>query len=213
VRTRWAPLLILAVTALGACAGDDDDATATLPSIPTGSIGSRPTGSPGSTNAPSAEIGSGAFLVGAAVQPGTYLSPGPVTASCHWERLSGASSSRDDVIAEADVSGQAIVEILPTDVAFKSAGCDVWTPLENATAVDSFGDGDWAVGQQVAPGRWTTDGDPNAIGCQWTRASGFTHIGREVIATENTPVPATVDIDPTDVRFTSNGCGTWTKAP
>ena len=213
MRARLAPLLVVAVAVLGACGGDDDDDAATLPSTPTPSIGSRPTGSPPATGEPTAEIGTGAYLVGDAVAPGTYLSPGPTTASCHWERLRGASSSEDDVIAEADVSGQAIVEILPTDVAFKSAGCDVWTPLEMAPAVDSFGDGDWAVGQQIEPGRWSTAGDPNALGCHWERASGFTHVDREVIASEDPPVPATVDIEAGDVRFTSDGCGMWTKAP
>jgi hypothetical protein len=81
------------------------------------------------------------------------------------------------------------------------------------TVVDSFGDGDWAVGQQIAPGQWSTTGAAKSLGCSWTKASGFTHTDREVIASEDPPLPATVDIAATDVRFTSDGCGTWTKAP
>ena len=207
---RHSLLLAVAVVAASSCGGSDDTEATAPASVPTTTPAPATSGAAQAGDA-SPVIETGAFLVGKTLQPGTYVTAGPVSVGCHWERLRAASSQADDVIAAKDVTGQAIVEVLPTDVVFSSSGCEPWTLLDGARAVDSFGDGDWAVGQQVAPGRWTTDGDPNALGCQWERASGFTHGDREVVADGNPEGPTTVDIEADDVRFTTDGCGTWRR--
>jgi len=45
----------------------------------------------------------------------------------------------------------------------------------------------------------------------WERANGFTQTFDNIIANENTEGRAIVDIAPGDARFTSSGCGTWTR--
>ncbi len=166
---------------------------------------------PPTTLPPIPSFGSGVQLVGQDVQPGVYATPGADSFGCYFERLSGLSGELDDIIANGNSEGPVIVEILPTDVAFSSSGCERWSAFLGGTPVETFTDGDWAVNQQVAPGRWSAEGDPDGFGCYWERASGFTHTFEEIIANDNTDGRAVVDISPTDVRFTSSGCGTWTR--
>ena len=47
-------------------------------------------------------------------------------------------------------------------------------------------------------------------GCYWERGTGFTHEVDETIDVGN-PSGPTVVIAPGDNRFTTSGCGTWTK--
>lgn len=68
--------------------------------------------------------GSGIYLVGSDIQPGTYRSS--TQGSCYWARLSGTSGEFGDIIANDNVTGQAIVTIQPSDVAFESNDCGEW---------------------------------------------------------------------------------------
>ena len=51
-----------------------------------------------------------------------------------WERLSGVSGSMSDYLAGDVPTGQAIVEILPTDKAFKNSGCGTWELVGEAAS-------------------------------------------------------------------------------
>jgi hypothetical protein len=62
------------------------------------------------------------------------------------------------------------------------------------------------VGVDISPGTWVASA---VQGCRWNRLSGFGGLYDSGI--ESGAAPA-VSIEPTDVAFESNGCGTWTKA-
>ena len=65
----------------------------------------------------------GTFLVGTDIAPGTYSSPGPVgSGTCYWKR----TSPDGDIIDNALSKKPQIVQVLPTDSAFKTSGCQPW---------------------------------------------------------------------------------------
>jgi hypothetical protein len=148
-------------------------------------------------------FGEGLQRVGDDVAPGVYISSGEL---CYWERLSGTGGTEDEVIASDSTTGQSLVEIASTDVAFSSSGCAPWAPLGDAAALDSFGDGTYAVGSQVAPGSWTATG---AGSCYWERLSG---LGGEVELVITSGNSTTVELAGDDAAFSSFGCGTWQRA-
>lgn len=65
--------------------------------------------------------GSGVHLVGTDIKPGTYRSKD--NSSCYWARLSGVSGSFDEILANDNVTGDTVVEILPSDYAFEANRC------------------------------------------------------------------------------------------
>jgi hypothetical protein len=69
------------------------------------------------------------FVVGVDLRPGTYRTTGPVPGStnCFWARMRSTATSLDDVITAGAPTGPATVTIEPTDKAFQTAGCAVWT--------------------------------------------------------------------------------------
>lgn len=79
-------------------------------------------------NAPKTSFGDGTFLVNKDVQPGTYRNPAGYD-SCYWQRSSGTSGSFDEILANGNPSGQAIVTIQATDNAFTSQRCGTWTKV------------------------------------------------------------------------------------
>ena len=74
-------------------------------------------------------FGDGTHLVGTDVQPGTYRAEAGLD-GCYWERLSGLGGDIDDVIANQNVDGSAIVTIGWSDRAFLSQGCGRWRRVE-----------------------------------------------------------------------------------
>lgn len=81
------------------------------------------------TGAASLSFDSGLWLVGTDIQPGTYRAT--ELDGCYWERLSGLDGTIDSIIANDFIidSGQAVVEISESDVAFSSEGCGTWEPV------------------------------------------------------------------------------------
>ena len=71
-------------------------------------------------------IPEGKWVLGTHITPGTYQTPGGE--GCYWERLSGVSGTFEDIIANGNPGGQAVVEIDPGDFAFNSSGCGEWAP-------------------------------------------------------------------------------------
>ena len=131
------------------------------------------------------------------------------TGNCYWERASGYTH-RDEVIANSFSNGrQVVVQTLSTDVRFSSNGCGVWSPFNPPAQPVPIFDGDWDVARQMGVGRWQA----NAAGeCYWERATGYTHAISEIVANGSVPSgPVVVDVGPGDVRFTSVGCGAWTR--
>ena len=79
-------------------------------------------------NQPKTSFGDGTFLVNKDIAPGTYRTSN-ATGYCYYERLSGTSGTFDDIIANGNPDGQAIITIAPSDVAFKSARCGSWVKI------------------------------------------------------------------------------------
>ncbi|MBK3581260.1 hypothetical protein JHN63_47340 [Streptomyces sp. MBT65] len=68
----------------------------------------------------------GMFRVGADIAPGTYRSTGNTDDLCYWERSKDAAHGPDSILANANVTGTAVVTISPTDAYFKTTGCKDW---------------------------------------------------------------------------------------
>lgn len=96
----------------------------------TATVAAEPSSTP--TTAPDGTIaGSGTYLVGTDIQPGTYKTAGPSgrTGLCYWERSSGSSGDAGSIIANDALTGQGVVTIKKSDAVFKSQGCQMWTKV------------------------------------------------------------------------------------
>jgi hypothetical protein len=72
----------------------------------------------------------GTYAVGKDIAPGTYSSAGPVgDGTCYWKRTSGS-----DIVDNALSKKPQIVQIDPTDTAFKTSGCQPWQPADPEAA-------------------------------------------------------------------------------
>jgi hypothetical protein len=69
-------------------------------------------------------VGDGSYIVGSAIQPGTYVSDGG--ADCYWARLRTTNIADNQIIYSAYAPHGSLVTIQPTDVAFYSQGCGHW---------------------------------------------------------------------------------------
>ncbi|HEX5945926.1 MAG TPA: hypothetical protein VFY82_06590 [Acidimicrobiales bacterium] len=216
--------LALAIAIVGACASEADeqtlraaladrtpteDATAADDDRPTPPDPVTTTTDPPTTTTtapPPPGFDGGTRVVGTDMQPGRYISEGQF---CYWERLSGLTGAFEDIIVNGNADGQAIVEIVPGDVAFNSNGCGRWSLYQPPPApVSEFGSGDWVVGEQIVPGTYRAEGEF----CYWERASGFAHDFDEILANGVPEGQAVVEILASDTRFTATGCGPWTPA-
>jgi len=66
----------------------------------------------------------GTFAVGTEILPGIYSSPGPLAGeTCYWRRV----GAEDTTVENALTKQPQTVQIDPTDVAFKTSGCQGWT--------------------------------------------------------------------------------------
>ena len=171
---------------------------------------------------PGRPFGAGTYLVGPEVAPGRYRASSS-TEACQWWRISGFSGeyfNNGDVQWLEDITdggyveeGAAIAEIAPSDAAFVSYGCGEWTTdfTARATPGQPFGGGTFLVGSEIAPGRYRTAPQSDRT-CHWRRLSGFSgfrssHLGYQSV--ESGSGHAIVDIAPSDVGFSSRGCGIW----
>jgi hypothetical protein len=150
----------------------------------------------------------GTFLVGVDIQPGLYRTAG--TTRCYWERLSGLSGDFGDILANGAPTGQAYVEILPTDTAFSTDDCGRWAPAiaDGPDVSGGFGDGTYVVGSDVPPGTYRATG---GSGCYWERLSDLTGNFDAILANEATDGPSAVTLDGSEAAFSTEGCGTWSR--
>jgi len=169
------------------------------------------TNTPPPTSGAATTFGDGTFRVGVDIAPGTYKNSDSSQA-CYWERLNSFDDSEDAVIANNISTAQMIVTISPTDVGFTSDRCGTWTldnaPLTTSTTAD-FGDGTYRVGRDISPGLWKNTDSSNY--CYWQRVSGFGGTLDEIIDNGLSDQLQVVRIQPTDVGFSAQSCGTWQR--
>jgi hypothetical protein len=75
-------------------------------------------------------------------------------------------------------------------------------PPAPKTSIDA--DGIYAVGIDIVPGTYTTEGPILDGACYWKRVNGS-----ELLDNALTKKPQTVVIEPTDTAFTTNDCQPW----
>jgi hypothetical protein len=143
--------------------------------------------------------------VGADIVPGLYMAQAG-DGFCSWER-----TTSDGTVVDNIYRGQIVQEILASDTKFTSdEECGTWAPYAApATPATTIDEGLWAVNQQIVPGTYRTD-DATFEFCYWERSSGFTLTADEIIINSIETEQVEVVILPTDARFVSSGCGTWT---
>ncbi|OBK16064.1 hypothetical protein [Mycobacterium asiaticum] len=131
-RTVWrasaAALLVAGWAAsVGIAAADPDPAPA--PSNPAPAPSGSPAPAPAGT--PKTTIDhDGVYTVGTDIAPGTYSSGGPVgSGTCYWKRIGNPDGA---LIDNAMTKKPQVVQIEPTDKAFKTSGCQPWQPSSDA---------------------------------------------------------------------------------
>jgi hypothetical protein len=132
---------------------------------------------------------------------------------CYWERLSGLTGDLDDIIANDFTNGLSVVTISPTDLAFSSSRCGIWTSDLSQVTGSAGGpislEGTFIVNTDMAPGLWRA---PGGDGCYWERLSGFSGNLDDIIDNEfSTGGQQLVQVLASDKGFSTSGCGTWTR--
>lgn len=159
----------------------------------------------------------GTYVVGDELAPGRYRATAP-SDSCHWARLNDflgeyGHTHQGFVIRRSGPTS--IVDIAPEDAGFWSIGCGTWTgdlsPV--ATPGQAFPDGTYIVGVDIEPGRYRATVSDEV--CEWRRLYDFggpRGAYEGFYATSWGQGLPIVDIYPSDVGFTSSGCGTWSNS-
>lgn len=158
-------------------------------------------------------FGSGDFIVGEDVKPGTYRTR-ETADMCYWERLKGWGGTLDEIIANGTGSGYFVVTIGKNDVGFSTSGCGEWSS-DLSAVIDPNGpideDGTYIVGKDMKPGTWRSDGGAG-FGCYAARLSGFGGTLNNIITNDvSTDGGLVMTIKSTDKGFETSGCGTWKK--
>ncbi|QHC01069.1 hypothetical protein EK0264_12730 [Epidermidibacterium keratini] len=83
-------------------------------------------------------------------------------------------------------------------------------PPTTEAPTPSFGAGTYLVNVDIPPGTYQSSGGST---CYWERLSGTSGEFDDIIANDLPAGQAIVTIEPTDVAFSSTGCGTWTLVP
>lgn len=174
----------------------------------------------GAEEAAAAEDGfsSGLYMVNDEITPGRYRTEGGVS---YYARLSsregsvtehGMGADIDGIIASsAPLGGPIVLDIKSTDLAFETVGNGTWYAVDDSyqpELTDTFGDGYWIVGVDIAPGTYRTDDDVMF----WQRLSDFSDEPEGFIdAGINVEGGAEVEIDSSDAGFMTAGGATWVR--
>ncbi|HET7073183.1 MAG TPA: hypothetical protein VFI55_03755 [Mycobacterium sp.] len=96
-----------------------------------GVAGADPEPAPSPSPAPKTTMDhDGTYAVGTDITPGTYSSAGPVgNGTCYWKRIGNPDGN---LIDNALSKKPQVVQIDPTDKAFKTTGCQPWQPTSDA---------------------------------------------------------------------------------
>ncbi len=154
---------------------------------------------------PQPTFGDGTWIVGTNIEDGIYATSRGSFDDCYWERLSGFGGSIYEIIASGLGLPRSIVEILPTDAGFTSEQCGQWSPISDVVTSPE-GDGTWVVHLEWPQGLYQA---PGGEFCYWERTSDFTGNLESIIQNGVGVGPHIVDIELTDVGFTTVGCGDW----
>lgn len=147
----------------------------------------------------------GTSLVGKDIEPGVYVGLAgdfwEDIETCYWERLSGLSGERGDIIANNKTSALFYVEVLDSDLAFNTT-CKL-LPIENVPAPEEkyseIEPGMYLIGRDIDPGTWKGFAESE---CMWFRLSCAT--GRPIecfIAADASEGQFFVEIAPDDYAF------------
>ena len=161
------------------------------------------------------EFGDGTYIVGVDVAAETYVAESVAGQRCEWEVLSGFSGSGSDLSRSGVGVLRGIVKVKADDAGFRSSGCKLWRTLDSLQTeepLESFPDGEYAVGVHIAPGLYVSDG-ASAGRCFWRRFSDFTWDDSEVLGLRNQVGKVLARVMETDAGFESLGCGTWRRVP
>jgi hypothetical protein len=153
--------------------------------------------------------GNGTYRVGIDIKPGLYKAAGPGE-FCQWQRLSGFSGKAAETEAWYIGSARTYVQILPSDVGFKTSGCGAWTtvPSTGARATRINGDAIYRVGIDILPGTYSGSGGDY---CLWYTLRGFSGYSDDVMDYGFSDGHTIVTI-PSDAKgFEVYGCGTLTR--
>ncbi|BDB42475.1 MULTISPECIES: hypothetical protein [Mycobacterium] len=117
------------VASAGVAAADPEPSPPPAPAGPP--AGPAPAGSPAPAGAPKTTIDhDGTYLVGKDIVPGVYSTAGPVgNGTCYWKRTGNPDGA---LVDNAMTKKPQIVQIEPTDKAFKTSGCQPWQPSTEA---------------------------------------------------------------------------------
>ncbi len=150
-------------------------------------------------------IPAGSWNVPSQVPPGRYVAPGGP--GCVWQRLRSFSGQPGDLLATGGGAPRTIVDLLPGDKGFFSAGCGTWfaqvAPLGPTTVVP---DGDWVVSEEMVPGVYQSSA---AAPCRWEQLTAFTGEPEDLLDDGVAAGIAYVEIATFEVGFRSRGCGSW----
>ena len=164
-------------------------AVTALPPFPT----VAPTAVPPSMSAN--PFGNGRFIVGSQVAPGTYQTTAAL-AYC----LVGHDGSTTNI--SASVGGTLTIVVQSTWSDISSANCGTWYPISQ-TSQNSFGNGRFIVGSQVAPGTYQT-----------TAALAYCLVGHDGSTTNisaSVGGTLTIVVQAAWRDISSANCGTWVR--
>jgi hypothetical protein len=127
--------------------------------------------------------------------------------------LRGFSGSVDDIKANSfSTQGPQYVDVKQRDAGLEISGC-LWDAAANtppfATPGQPFGPGQYVVGAEIGPGRYSA---PGSESCYWERVRSFSGKTRVIIANNFGGGQQVVDIKPGDAGFSSTYCGDWSPA-
>ena len=116
-KRRWWPWLLigagvfLGLVIIASIAGDPEDISEPAPvAVPTPAL-------------PLTAFGPGTYLVGRDIAPGLYRGEAgsDFMDSCYWARLAGLSGDLDDILVNANATGQFFVDVQTSDYALTTA--------------------------------------------------------------------------------------------
>ena len=146
------------------------------------------------------------------IPPGRYIST-TAHSGCYWERLSGLGGTLGEILANdfQNFTGQAIVDVRATDIAFKfNSSCGTFkTYVAPVSQTSTIVPGAHVVGAELTSGTYVTQ---SASGCYWERTSSFDGTLNSIIANDYISSAGTqyVTISASDTGFITNqACGTW----
>ena len=173
---------------------------------PTATPTAAPTDMPTPTPEPAGVVKPGTYLVGADIDPGIYVGLAPEGVLCIWERLNSLKGDFESIIAIGLPEGLFYVELLVSDVAFKTE-CEL-LPIEQVPArvefLTSVPVGTYLIGRDIAPGLYRGEASQGAL-CTWERLNSLTGDFESIIAIGLPNGQYFVEVAPSDlaVRF---GC-------